>query len=77
MTDIETENLIRARKRLLGFGAHLVGYFIAVAAILLFNFLEGVGPGRMVFPIVAWGSVLALHAAFVMGLFNIFFERRD
>jgi len=71
--DDKTER--RARKRLLGFGFHLVGYFIVMAGIFLVNQSHGTDPTKFIFVLVGWGSVLALHAAFVMGLFSVFSDR--
>ena len=72
----DDERLQRARRRLLGFGLHLVGYFVVMAGIFLVNFSQGNNPTKFVIPLVGWGSVLALHAAFVMGLFNVFSGRK-
>jgi len=65
----------RARKRLLGFGFHLIGYFIVMAGIFLVNQSQGTDPTKFIILLVGWGSVLALHAAFVMGLFSVFSDR--
>jgi len=64
----------RARRRLLGFGLHLLGYFVVMAIVFLVNLSHGTDPTRFVVLLVGWGSVLALHAAFVMGLFGVFSE---
>lgn len=71
--DEETER--RARRRLVGFGLHLVGYFIVMAGIFFMNLSQGNDPTKSAFFLVGWGSVLALHAAFVMGLFSVFSDR--
>ncbi len=73
----DDRKILRARRRLLGFGLHLVGYFIVMAGIFLVNFSAGTDPTRFVFILVGWGSVLALHAAFVMGFFGAFSGRKD
>ena len=73
----EEQRVLRARRRLLGFGLHLVGYFVVTAGIFLVNFSDGNDPARFVILLVGWGSVLALHAAFVMGLFGVFSGRRN
>ncbi len=56
------------RRRLRGFLNHLIGYFAVMAVLVPVNFL--LTPERIwfVFPMVAWGAVLAVHVAYVMGL---------
>ncbi len=56
------------RRRLRGFLNHLIGYFTIMAVLVPVNFL--LTPERIwfVFPMVAWGAVLAVHVAYVMGL---------
>ncbi len=59
-----------ARNRLKGFAVHLLIYFVMMAVLIpvnLFGFPETVW---FVFPLVAWGSLLAIHVAYVMGLFG-------
>jgi hypothetical protein len=73
----QSESTLKARRRLVWFGLHLVGYFIVMAG-LFFVFLPGENdPARMAIVLVGWGSVLALHAAFVMGLFKVFSKHED
>jgi len=71
----EDETKRRARQRLVGFGLHLVGYFIVMAGIFFVNLSQGNDPTKSAFLLVGWGSVLALHAAFVMGLFSVLSDR--
>ena len=64
----ETEEM--ASKRLKGFGLHLLGYLVAMMVLVplnLFVFSETIW---FPFPMVGWGSVLAIHVAFVLGLFG-------
>jgi len=61
----------RYRRRLRGFGYHLVGYFIVMIVLVVANRLLTPESPWFVFPMVGWGSILAIHAAFVMGLFDI------
>ena len=75
--DTQDAGVLRARRRLLWFGLHLVGYFILMAGIFLVTLSDNGVPTRFVIVLVGWGSVLALHAAFVMGLFRIFSDRND
>lgn len=61
-----------AQRRLRGFGLHLAGYFVIMIAAVGLNFW--LTPDRMwfVLPMVGWGGVLAIHAAYAMGLFKAF-----
>ena len=64
-------------RRLRAFMIHLGLYFggtvLLVSATLYFS------PDNpwFVFPLVGWGSVLALHVAYVMGLFRLFSGKAD
>lgn len=60
----------RARRRLRGFAVHLMGYFIVMIAIVPINFMTTPDDPWFVLPMVGWGSALALHVAWVMGLFD-------
>ncbi len=62
----------RLRRRLKGFGTHLAVYFLVMAAIVPVNFWLTPDEIWFVLPMVGWGSVLALHAAYAMGLFGVF-----
>lgn len=64
------ESAALARKRLRGFGLHLMGYFAIMIIIVPINFLTTPEDPWFVLPMVGWGSVLALHVAWVMGLFG-------
>ena len=59
-----------ARRRLKGFGIHLVGYFLVMAGLVAFNLIAMPDNPWFVWPGVGWGGVLAIHAAYVMGLFG-------
>lgn len=79
MTEInpmDGERDARDRRRLKGFALHLMVYFIVVVACAAFNFTNS--PDRLwfIFPMVAWGAPLALHAAWVMGLFDGLMARK-
>ncbi|MCW5770527.1 MAG: 2TM domain-containing protein [Rhodospirillaceae bacterium] len=65
----------RARRRRNAFALHLGGYFAAMAVLVQLN-LFLIAPARpwFVLPLVGWGSVLGIHCAFAMGLFD---RRRD
>ncbi len=61
-----------ARRRLRGFGAHLAAYFtVMVIVIAVSVFFSPENPWLLV-PLVGWGAVLAVHAAYAMGLFDVF-----
>ncbi len=69
------ENSTRARKRLRGFGLHLMGYFAVMIVLVPINFMTTPDEPWFVLPMVGWGSVLALHVAWVMGLFDGLFGK--
>ncbi len=61
-----------ARRRLLGFGRHLAGYFAAMFVLVIVNMTTAPENPWFIWPLVGYGGVLAIHAAYVMGLFNVF-----
>jgi hypothetical protein len=72
----ERDKELIARRRLLGFGRHLAGYFAAVIALVIFNMTTLPENPWFVWPMVGYGGVLAIHTAYAMGLFDVF-SRRD
>ncbi len=61
-----------ARRRLRGFGIHLVAYCAAMAVLIAVSvFFSPDNPWALV-PVVGWGAVLAVHAAYAMGLLDVF-----
>ncbi len=60
----------RARRRLRGFGLHIAGYGIVMVVLVAINMLSNPDNPWFVWPMVGWGGVLAIHAAFAMGLFG-------
>jgi len=58
--------------RLRAFKLHLGGYFLAMLLLVPVNLLLTPEKPWFVWPMVGWGSVLAIHAAWAMGLFDIF-----
>lgn len=68
MTPDESE--MRAERRLRGFAKHLMGYIAAMVLLVSINLLMTPDEPWFVLPMVGWGSVLALHVAWVMGLFD-------
>ncbi len=57
-------------RRLRGFGWHLAGFFVVMAGLVAVNLLTDPETPWFVWPGVGWGGVLAVHAAFAMGLFG-------
>ena len=64
------EDRDRARRRLRGFGLHLAGYFVAMAGLVAMNLATAPENPWFVWPMVGWGGILAVHAAYAMGLFG-------
>jgi 2TM domain len=62
--------------RLRGFKLHLAGYFLVMLVLVPVNLLLTPETPWFVWPMVGWGSILAIHAAWVMGLFDILGPRR-
>ena len=60
--------LERARRRLKGFGLHMAGYFLVMVVLVAINLTMTPETHWFVLPMVGWGSVLAIHAAYAMGL---------
>ena len=61
-----------ARKRLRAFGFHLIGYFAVLVVLVPLNMTFMPDDPWFLLPLLGWGSVLAFHAAHVMGLFEHF-----
>jgi hypothetical protein len=59
-----------AQRRLRGFLAHLAGYAAVVVVLVAINALTDPARIWFVWPMVGWGGLLAIHAAYVMGLFG-------
>ena len=73
MTDpVERESgVARARQRLRGLVIHFLGYFVVIAVLAAVNLSFSPESRWFVWPMVGWGSVLAIHTAWAMGLFDI------
>jgi len=67
-----TNDANTARKRLIWFGIHLSGYFLLMLLLVPLNFWLSPNDIWVLLPLVGWAAVLALHVAYVMGLFDIF-----
>lgn len=74
--DHEEQADARARQRQRGLALHFAGYIIIVSGLFVINFLWLKGEPWFVLPMVGWGSVLALHVAWVMGLFDGLFGNK-
>ena len=61
-----------ARRCLRGFGIHLLAYFAGMAVLVgLSVFFSPENPWTLA-PVIGWGAVLAVHAAYAMGLLDVF-----
>ncbi len=67
----KADNDAAARRRLKGFAVHLLIYFAVIAGAAVVNVTITPDDLWFIFPMVAWGAPLALHAAWVMGLFDV------
>jgi len=64
------------RRRLRGFGYHLIGYFLVMIVLVPVNLLTSPARPWFLLPMVGWGAVLGVHAAFAMGLLRGLIGRR-
>lgn len=65
----------RYRRRLRGFGLHLVVYFLVMVVLVAVNYLTTPGNPWFMLPLVGWAAPLAIHAAYAMGLLEGLFGR--
>jgi len=63
------------RRRLRAFGYHLIGYFLVMIIVVPVNLLTDPEQPWFVLPMIGWGAVLGIHAAFAMSLFRNLFRR--
>jgi hypothetical protein len=63
------------RNRLVGFAYHLGGYFVVSAACAAINFLLTPDRTWALIVIIGWSPFVTLHAAFAIGLFDVFKRR--
>ncbi len=61
-----------ARRRLRGFGIHLVAYCAVMVVLIGASVFASRENPWLLAPLVGWGAVLAVHAAYAMGLFDVF-----
>ena len=64
------------RRRLRAFGYHLIGYFLVMIVVVPVNLLTDPERPWFVLPMIGWGAVLGIHAAFAMSLFRDLFRGR-
>jgi len=60
----------RLRHRLRGFGIHMAVYVVAMIVLVPVNLMMLPETIWFPFPMVGWGCFLAIHVAYVMGLFD-------
>ncbi len=61
-----------ARRRLRGFSIHLVAYCAVMVVLIGASVFVSRENPWLLAPLVGWGAVLAVHAAYAMGLFDVF-----
>ena len=72
MDDRERQKARSARRRRRGFGAHLAAYFAVMVILIAVSVFFSPENPWILAPVVAWGAVLAVHAAYAMGLLDVF-----
>ena len=65
-----------AKTRLRGLMFHLIAYFAVSGVAFAVNIATNPERAWFVLPAVGWGAVLALHVAYVMGLFDVFLNKK-
>jgi len=70
VTDDEDGKNRDAFRRLRGFGLHLIVYFGTMVVVVPVNFYLTPENPWFLLPLIGWGSVLGVHAAYAMGLFR-------
>lgn len=70
MKQEDVRAVAEAKLRLRGFAVHLLAYFVVMAGLVTVNVMRDPQSVWSLYPVVAWGAALALHAAYVMGLFD-------
>ena len=71
--DTDQEDDRHSQHRMRGLALHFAGYFI-ITVLVAINLFWTKGEPWFVQPMVGWGSVLAAHVAWVMGLFDGLFR---
>jgi len=71
-SDDTSDQTVASRKRLRGFTIHMSLFLIVMNVLVILNFIYTPQDWWFVLPLILWGTPLALHAAYVMGLFRVF-----
>lgn len=71
MTHSEDPNTERAAHRSRGLRLHFAAYFLLTLVLVPINLIVTPDTPWFIWPMVGWGSVLAIHTAWAMGLFDI------
>lgn len=72
INDGESRGTLDARRRLRGFTIHMSAFLIVMNVLVILNFIYTPHDWWFVLPLGLWGVPLALHAAYVMGLYKVF-----
>ncbi len=72
MNEAGGDGATHARRRLRGFGIHLAAYFAVMAVLVGASVFFSPESPWVLAPVVGWGAVLAVHAAYAMGLLDVF-----
>ena len=75
MEETRQHSALAAQKRLRWFALHLIGYIVVSSGAFGLHLLLQPPTPWFLLPVVGWGAVLALHVAYVMGLFGVFSEK--
>lgn len=68
---LEEDRAAAAKARLRGFQLHLGGFAVVMAALVPTVLVLDPDASWIVLLPVGWGSFLAIHAAYAMGLFDV------
>ena len=68
--DQQDSRIAKARRRLRGFGFHMLAYMVVMSVVVPVNMFSDPQNPWFVWPLVGWGAPLAIHAAFAMGLLD-------
>jgi 2TM domain len=61
----------RLAQRSRGLRLHFAAYFMLILVLVPINLIVTPETPWFIWPMVGWGSVLAIHTAWAMGLFDI------
>ncbi len=75
LIDVVDHGAAGAQRRLRGFAFHMATFLVVMSVVIIVNFIYTPHNWWFVLPLILWGSPLALHAAYAMGLFRVFGKR--